>query len=158
LIYSGIEGIDRFFELQTDVFPAIKPTRLVDKDAGCIFRLKADSDSGSIRTPVPVQSGHRFRLIPATFSRCPESDAAHTSIPSGWRIILMPMWATPRTRPESGNLYARLTPRRPAGSGSRNTRRSGRSTTGLRLTCRPWLSQARSMRILMSRWLGKMRR
>ena len=42
----------------------------------CIFRLKAYSDSGSIRTAVPFQSGHRFRLIPATFSMSPESDAA----------------------------------------------------------------------------------
>ena len=42
----------------------------------CIFRLKADSDSVSIRTPIPVQSGHRFRLIPATFLRGPESEAA----------------------------------------------------------------------------------
>jgi hypothetical protein len=47
-----------------------------EREFNCIFRLKADSDSGSIRTAVPVQSGHRFRLIPATFSRCPESDAA----------------------------------------------------------------------------------
>ena len=30
----GIEGEDRFLELQTDVFLAIKPTRLVDKDVG----------------------------------------------------------------------------------------------------------------------------
>jgi hypothetical protein len=47
----------------------------------CIFRLKADSDSVSIRTPIPVQSGHRFRLIPATFLRGPESEAALDNLP-----------------------------------------------------------------------------
>ena len=48
----------------------------IDDATMCIFRLKADSDSVSIRTPIPVQSGHRFRLIPATFLRGPESEAA----------------------------------------------------------------------------------
>ena len=47
----------------------------------CIFRLKADSDSVSIRTPIPFQSGHRFRLIPATFLRGPESEAALDNLP-----------------------------------------------------------------------------
>jgi len=40
----------------------------------CIFRPKAATDSGSIRPPIPVQSGHRFRLIPATFWEKPESE------------------------------------------------------------------------------------
>jgi hypothetical protein len=42
----------------------------------CIFRSKAASDSGSFRPPIPVQSGHRFRLIPATYCSLPESEAA----------------------------------------------------------------------------------
>jgi hypothetical protein len=32
----------------------------------CIFRVKADRDYGSFRILIPVQSGHRFRLNPAT--------------------------------------------------------------------------------------------
>lgn len=40
----------------------------------CIFRLKAASDSGSKRPPVPVQSGHRFRLNPATIWTGPECE------------------------------------------------------------------------------------
>ena len=43
--------------------------------AACIFRSKAASDSGSIRPPVLVQSGHRFRLNPATFWTGPECEA-----------------------------------------------------------------------------------
>ena len=39
--------------------PIAELTRKACPVVGCIFRLKADSDSGSIRTPVPVQSGHR---------------------------------------------------------------------------------------------------
>jgi hypothetical protein len=45
------------------------------RDFDCIFRPKAESDSGSFRTPITVQSGHRFRLIPATFLVRPESEA-----------------------------------------------------------------------------------
>ena len=43
--------------------------------SSCIFRLKAASDSGSIRPPGPVQSGHRVRLNPATFWTGPECEA-----------------------------------------------------------------------------------
>ncbi len=32
----------------------------------CVVRSKADTDSGGIRTPVPDESGHAFRLIPDT--------------------------------------------------------------------------------------------
>jgi hypothetical protein len=32
----------------------------------CAARSKADTDSGAIRTPVPDESGHSFRLIPDT--------------------------------------------------------------------------------------------
>jgi hypothetical protein len=42
----------------------------------CIFRLKAASDSGSFRPPIPVQSGHRFRLNPVVYWGGPESEAA----------------------------------------------------------------------------------
>ena len=56
-------------------FSLILDDKLVIKNPKCIFRPKADSDSGSFRTPIPVQSGHRFRLIPAIFWGWPESEA-----------------------------------------------------------------------------------
>ena len=40
----------------------------------CIFRSKAATCSGSKRPPVPVQSGHRFRLNPATIWTGPECE------------------------------------------------------------------------------------
>jgi len=35
-------------------------------DGDCVVRPKADTDSGGIRTPVPDETGHSFRLIPDT--------------------------------------------------------------------------------------------
>jgi hypothetical protein len=32
--------------------------------ADCVVRRKPDTDSGGSRTTIPIQSGHRFRLIP----------------------------------------------------------------------------------------------
>ena len=40
----------------------------------CIIRPKAAGDSDSFRPLIPVESGHRFRSYPATFSRIPESN------------------------------------------------------------------------------------
>ena len=75
---------DHVFRLDLDFIPGGVSPDLIDRPfrprellgERCIFRAKADSDSDSFRTPIPVQSGHRFRLIAATFLRGPESEAA----------------------------------------------------------------------------------
>ena len=61
--------------IRTDLIDIINKGGVWAFVGSCIFRLKAASDSGSFRPPIPVQSGHRFRLIPAVFLGRSESEA-----------------------------------------------------------------------------------
>jgi len=44
-----------------------------EKSQKCVFRSKVAIDSDRNWPLIPVESGHRFRLIPATFFLFPES-------------------------------------------------------------------------------------
>jgi len=56
----------------------------------CIFRPKVASGSGSNWPRIPGESGHLFRLIPATFSRCPESAWRRWMTVGIWAMMFLP--------------------------------------------------------------------
>ena len=56
----------------------------------CIFRPKVAIDSCSNRPLIPGESGHRFRLIPATFSEYPESLKRRWMTWDFWAIMSLP--------------------------------------------------------------------